>query len=234
MNVARRQPLADVFEGREKLVVLAPHPDDEALACGVLLAHTFAGAGGHVICITDGSASHPQSLKWPSERLAERRRAEMIEAIECLGGTANDLTWLGLPDSRLHEADAASVAADLDAIIVDLGVAHVFSPAVEDHHEDHQAVARMARELRRRRPEWWFYSYPVWSRWDDPRFAENISCHDPVFLPPGNLRDAKRAAISAHRTQLGQIVPDDPSGFVLSPAFVEKFVREDEIFWRMP
>ena len=51
MNVAHLPLLPDVFEGRESLVVLAPHPDDESLGCGALLARGFAGAGAHVICL---------------------------------------------------------------------------------------------------------------------------------------------------------------------------------------
>jgi len=234
MNVAHSPLLPDEFEGREKLVVLAPHPDDESLGCGALLARAFAGAGAHVICLTDGSASHPGSRQWTPERLARQRRAEMVAAISCLGGTPRDLTWLGMADSLLYQADATEVAARLEQLIEDHGTRHVFVPAAEDHHEDHQAAARFAGALRSRRPEWSFYSYPVWCRWDDPEFPQTVACHAPVSVPPGGLRDRKRAAIHAHRSQTGHIVTDDPSGFTLPPGFMEKFVTEDEIFWRMP
>ncbi|PVA11020.1 PIG-L family deacetylase [Pelagivirga sediminicola] len=234
MNIAPSALLPDVFQGQERLVVLAPHPDDESLGCGALLARAFAGAGAHVICLTDGSASHPGSAFWTPTRLAAKRQAEMVEAIECLGGSARDLTWLGLTDSRLYQADAAAVVARLEQVIQGWGARHIFVPAAEDHHEDHQATARFAGQLRTRRPDWMFYSYPVWCRWDDPDFRQTIVRHSPVSVPPGGLRDRKRAAIDAHRSQTGQIVTDDPSGFTLPPGFIEKFVTEDEIFWRMP
>lgn len=234
MNIAHIPVLPDVFEGQEKLVVLAPHPDDESLGCGALLARAFAGAGAHVICMTDGSASHPHSKEWTPQRLARQRRMEMIKAIQCLGGSADDLTWLGMVDSCLYRADAEVVAADLEPTVAELGARHVFVPAAEDHHEDHQATARFANELRARRPDWTFYSYPVWCRWDDPEFGQNITRHAPVFLPAGSLRTRKHAAINAHQSQLGKVVTDDPSGFTLPTGFLEKFVSEDEIFWRMP
>jgi len=215
-------------------VVLAPHPDDESLGCGALLARAFAGAGAHVICLTDGSASHPRSLKWSPQRLARQRRAEMIEAIGRLRGTADDLTWLGMADACLYRVDTASGADALEQVIAGLDVRHIFVPAAEDHHEDHQATARFAGVLRDRRPDWSFYSYPVWSRWDDADFGQKIARHAPIFLPPRSYSARKRAAINAHQTQLGQIVSDDPSGFTLPPGFVEKFATEDEIFWRMP
>ena len=50
---------ASVLLRGRPLLVLAPHPDDESLGCGALLAQAFAGAGAHVACLTDGAASHP-------------------------------------------------------------------------------------------------------------------------------------------------------------------------------
>ncbi|MGB3244631.1 MAG: PIG-L deacetylase family protein [Sulfitobacter sp.] len=222
-----------VFEGRQKIMVLAPHPDDESLACGTLLSRAFADAGAHVICLTDGSASHPGSLLWRPWRLAQQREAEMIQAIANLGGGPDDLTWLGLEDARLYQVDPVEVAADLAARISDFGARHIFAPAPEDHHEDHQMTARIAAEIRNLHPEWDYYSYPVWSRWDDPDFDQTVSRYDPVFLVAKDLGERKRAAINAHQSQLGRVVLDDPDGFVLPPDFVEKFITEDEVFWRM-
>lgn len=227
-------PDGPLYLGRERLVVLAPHPDDESLGCGALLARAFAGAGAHVICLTDGSGSHPASRLFPPERLASLRRAEMIRALEHLGGGAGALTWLGMADAGLYRADPQQVAARLRRIIEKTGARHVFVPAPEDHHEDHRAAARFAQALRAIRPEWAFHCYPVWSRWDDPDFRQTIAPHAPVFMSPGRDEDRKRAAIAAHRSQAGQVVTDDPSGFVLPPGLAEKFAREDEIFWRMP
>ncbi len=234
MKVACIPLLADVFQGREKLVVLAPHPDDESLGCGALLARAFSGAGAHVICLTDGSASHPGSVEWPQQRLARQRRAEITEAIGCLGGNACDLTWLGMTDACLYCVDTEVGADALEQVISDLNVRHIFVPAIEDHHEDHQATARFAGALRDRRREWSFYSYPVWSRWDDVDFGQRIARHGPTYIPSYAQGAKKRAAINAHQTQLGHVIQDDPAGFTLPHGFVEEFATEDEIFWRMP
>lgn len=223
-----------VFSGSERLAVLSPHPDDESLACGALLARAFAGPGAHVICLTDGSASHPNSILWPRRRLAHLRRKELTRAIVCLGGSARDLTWLAMTDATLYRADLRVVTERLEQAILGSGAQHVFVPAAEDHHEDHQATARFAVELRAHRPEWSFYSYPVWCRWDDPDFEKTVAVHSPVRVPPGRYLASKRAAINAHGSQLGKVVLDDPSGFTLPPRFVEKFATEDEIFWKMP
>jgi LmbE family N-acetylglucosaminyl deacetylase len=166
--------------------------------------------------------------------LAETRRGELIEALEILGGGAADLTWLGHPDSLLHEVSAADILPALTAVIDGQAARHVFVPACEDKHCDHQTTAKLAEALRARRPDLQFHSYPVWSRFDDPNFAENAAGYAPLTLDTATYRAAKTAAIRAHRSQLGQVVQDDPQGFVLPDAMIDLFAQQDEIFWRMP
>ncbi|MBO9431842.1 PIG-L family deacetylase [Sulfitobacter sp. R18_1] len=232
--MSHNAPLAEALSGREKIVVLAPHPDDETLGCGGLLARAFAGAGAHVICLTDGGASHPGSRAWSPARLAETRRAELAGALDLLGGGAADLTWLGHPDSRLHEVAADAILTELMQVIDAQAARHIFVPASEDKHCDHQTTASLADGLRAQRPNLHFHSYPVWSRFDDPNFAENTAGYAPLTLDTAAYRDAKSAAIRAHRSQLGQVVQDDPDGFILPEAMIDLFAQQDEIFWRMP
>ncbi|MGR3563898.1 MAG: PIG-L deacetylase family protein [Heliomarina sp.] len=214
------------------IVVLAPHPDDESLGCGALLAHAFRGAGAHVICMTDGAASHPGSRIWTRERLANRRRAEMEAALVALGGSPSDLTWLGLPDAALGDCDHLIVAARICAIIRQTGAGALFATAVEDHHADHKATAAIAAQVATLCPDVPQYRYPVWSRWDDPHFDEALGMRNAIRFSPGRHGPAKRAAVFSHASQMGQCVDDDPLGFQLDPRFVEKFILEDEIYWR--
>lgn len=78
-----------LLQGRAVLV-LAPHPDDESLGCEALLAHAFArptaNFRAHVVCLTDGAASHPGSEAVSPSRLAAIRRLELRAAIIRLGG----------------------------------------------------------------------------------------------------------------------------------------------------
>ena len=68
---------------RSRLVVLAPHPDDEILACGGLIAlHLDAGGELLIVSASDGEASHRSSLAHSRDRyrqeaaLAKTRRQE--------------------------------------------------------------------------------------------------------------------------------------------------------------
>ena len=43
---------------------------------------------------------------------------------------------------------------------------------------------------------------------------------------------AKRRAIAEHRSQLGQVIPDDPEGFYLKQATLDRLIKPTESFWR--
>ena len=219
--------------GGQKIAVVAPHPDDETLGCGGLLAASFASTGAHVVCVTDGSASHKPSPAWPAGALADTRRQELYDAVAALGGTKTDVTWMGLPDGRLYLSSPDQLADRLLASLICIGASCIFVPALEDHHEDHKAIATAAKLLRAKMPDCRFYVYPVWSRFDDPLFYESIAEFSPVCLDTTRFRTAKRAALFSHASQMGKVLPPDTEGFVMPPAFIELFLTNHEIFWAM-
>ncbi len=223
----------DAIAGAGPVLVLAPHADDESLGCGALLAACWrAGIAAHVVCLTDGAASHPGSTDWPPARLADLRRAELAEAVVRLGGTpARDLTFLGHPDAALHLVDGATLAAQIDATIERLGTRVLLVPSRHDAHCDHVAAARAAEAVRRRRPDLRLLSYPVWSRWAAGGAEPPLS--------PGtrrlrfealDLRRSKARAIAAHASQRGGVVHDDPEGFAMPEGFAAFFADAPEIF----
>jgi LmbE family N-acetylglucosaminyl deacetylase len=224
----------DELVGHAPIVVLAPHPDDESLGCGALLAHAFAHDGAHVICMTDGSASHPGSRDWPPARLAAERRRELILAIARLGGAETDVTWLGRPDGWLGAQDAGPMVATIADTCRSLGARRLFAPAREDRHEDHRTTARIASRVACEVPGLSVVSYPLWSRWDEPDLLTRVSRRGPVIFDPIPWRAVKRSAIEAHATQLGLTVRDDPEGFTMPPGFVDHFVEKPEIYWKAP
>ncbi|MGE0314731.1 MAG: PIG-L deacetylase family protein [Lautropia sp.] len=213
------------------IVVLAPHPDDESLGCGGLLANAFAGKGATVVCLTDGSGSHPRSRRYPAPRLAERRARELREAVTRLGGTHADIVELGHRDGACPTRGSAFDAsvARVSALCVARRATMLFATSGADQHTDHQACEVLARAVQATLPALGLYAYPVWSRRD--RFAPDAGVERRLrWLDTSGVRDAKARAIAAHRTQLGLVVDDDSDGFVLEPTFVARFVEEDECF----
>src|SRR4051812_6496913 len=99
------QPAERVREFGPTLVV-APHPDDEALGCGGVIALLRqAGISVHVIVASDGAASHPGSKTHPPPVLGELRRAEAEAGCRLLGVPTDDVTFLGFPDGVVPRPD---------------------------------------------------------------------------------------------------------------------------------
>src|SRR5271165_6675226 len=93
-GAAELAPLATL--GR--VAVFAPHPDDESLGCGGLIARLKdEGSLVHVVVMSDGSGSHPNSRRYPGPKLAALRQTEARAAVARLGlDPASELEFLGL------------------------------------------------------------------------------------------------------------------------------------------
>lgn len=218
---------AEALLGGRPLLVLAPHPDDEALGCGALLAHAFAGCGAHVACLTDGAASHPGSRAVPPDLLARVRHAELLEAVRRLGGRADQVTWCGEPDAGL--AATPALVAALGALAREGGFGLLLAPSPLDPHCDHAAGADLGRRVAAAVPGLRLGFYPVWSRWHGGGRAPCPPGATPRRVPLGAFAAHKAAAIAAHRSQAGLVVPDAPGGFEMPPGFAAFFAARDEV-----
>ena len=88
------------------VLVLAPHPDDESLGCGGLIAAALAaGRRLGVVFLSDGAASHPGH---PAAALRAMREAEARAALTRLGAPDGAARFLGLPDSRVPDRGAGT------------------------------------------------------------------------------------------------------------------------------
>ena len=218
--------------GAEPLLVLAPHPDDESLGCGGLIAeHHARGHDVHVLVLTDGTGSHPHSREYPPTRLAALRMGEARDAIRALGLPEDRIEFLGLRDGHapLSGRKLDDAAARVAAYVCSRGIRVICTTWPHDPHPDHQAAYRVG-QLAARQVGARLLGYPVWT-WTLPPKG---------WLPDAPLRGArlditrhlaaKRSAIACHRSQLTDLIRDDPSGFRLSPAFMAIFDWPFEVF----
>jgi LmbE family N-acetylglucosaminyl deacetylase len=228
-------PATDPFlQAQAPVLVLAPHPDDESLGCGAMLARRWsAGQSAHVACLTDGAASHPRSRSHPPGRLSSLRRAELAEAVRRLGGDpARDVTWLGFPDAALHclHGPGCDLAGTIAGLAARIGARTLVAASPEDPHCDHVACGRAARTARALRPELRLYFYPIWSRWRDRGLAPDGAADGTLSLDLPAWRERKARAIGAHRSQYGEVIRDDPEGFRMPRGFAEFFAHTPEIY----
>ena len=113
----------------ERVVVVAPHPDDESLgAASVLLGHP---GQTDVFMVSDGSLGNPAV---DPEEMAARRKAEFERAMAIV--QPRGFRWLGFPDARLAEHPECADAIDFTCYT------KAFLPWVDSLHPDHRALAR--------------------------------------------------------------------------------------------
>lgn len=219
--------------GEQPFVVLSPHPDDESLGAGGLIAlarrHDQQVA---IILMTDGSKSHPNSLAYPRDRLIATRRAELLEAGRILGLSPAALFELGLPDAAAPKEGpdfnkAVNIARD---IVARLRARSLFVTWGQDPHCDHEAAARLAQELRRKDPRLKLWSYPVWGWHLPPTHALSVPPPTGMRLAIGDVLDQKHAAIRAHQSQMTEMIDDDPDGFRFTTDTLAPFLRPFEYY----
>lgn len=225
----------DALFGTAPLLVLAPHPDDESLGCGGLIAEASArGHELHVAILTDGSMSHPNSRAWPAARLVAQRQQEARAATALLGLRPDRLAFLGQPDSRApHDGPAFVAALDaLCALMQARGVGTVCAAWIGDPHGDHGSAAKLAAAACARLGAR-HLAYPVWA-WTLPDAAPLPDVGGGGRLDVTPHLPAKRRAIAAHATQCTAMIDDDPTGFRLPLEFLAWFDRPWEAFLEQP
>ena len=218
-------------------VVLSPHPDDESLGAGGLIAAACSG-GEHVdvVVLTDGAGSHPRSVLYPRERLVALRRAECARAAAHLGLPDGRVTHLDLPDTQAPTSGTAFEQAveRIVGIVDTAGAASAFVTWGRDPHCDHEAAELMARAVRSRRPMLRLWSYPIWGWHLDPaaEVEDPAPCGFRLDISPWLY--AKQAAVRAHVSQMTDLISDDPEGFRFDERTIAPFTRSYECFFEVP
>lgn len=226
-------PFGLTVQGRTVLL-FAPHPDDETLGCGASIAALAdKGIAVQVVLVTDGGASHPASILYPPARLAALRLEELKAALNILtGGRALAPITLGYPDLAAPDTDAQiDCAARRIADQVTSPVGAVWTTWAGDPHPDHGRTARLARHVLRLFPDAAGWAYPIWGRVQGDPDMPALSDLRLVHLP--HMIARKRRAIAAHASQMSALIPDDPTGFRMSPADQAHFAKHPEIFIRL-
>lgn len=183
-----------------RLVVVAPHPDDEVLACGGLLhAHLQRGGTALVVAVTDGEASHAGDPDWPAPRLAARRSAESATGLHRLAaGRALPVLRLRYPDGGVAQY-AVRLQVQLDALLQPQDV--VLATCRWDGHPDHEACGHAAAAAAARKgcglveaPVWMWH----WAGTDDPQIPWHQLCAVPLAPQAAAL---KGEALADHGSQ---------------------------------
>ncbi|MBB5031354.1 PIG-L deacetylase family protein [Prosthecobacter vanneervenii] len=221
-------PASTTLTAQDRVLVFAPHPDDEALGCGGLIQHAVAaGAQVRVIFQTDGDNNPwPQRYveqRWSIDddcrrRWGARRRQEALRSVQTLGLRAEDAIFYGLPDQGLTRLWMQQDARTLDLHVADLQNFRptlLVVPSQDDNHPDHGGSYELVQEARKRAGltavrQW---DYLIHRRWFCPE-ASGLTLNLTL-----QQKARKLAAIECHETQL----------YLSSTRFCA-YARDEEIF----
>ncbi len=131
------------IDGR-RVLVLAPHPDDEVFGCGgALLCHVMAGAIVHVVIVTDGGFGVPETHR---DDYVFRRQQESLAAAKLLA--------YGLPEFWLQRdrevAYGEKLVQQVLQAIQKMEADLVYAPSILEMHPDHRALGMAVVEAVRR------------------------------------------------------------------------------------
>lgn len=208
----------------ERLLVLAPHPDDEVIGCGGVLAqHVQHGRQVRVIVATDGTAA--TSTDDPTT-YRQRREAESRAGLAVLG--VSDVRFLGHADRGLTDAVAGELRAELLAFQPDL----VLLPSLVEIHPDHRALAGAFCRLVQRDEQ--LFSTLALTRVAFYEVSQPLRPNTLVDITPEE--DLKRDAIEKHESQTSL---RDYAGFILGlnayrAMTLSQGVTSAEAYWVTP
>jgi N-acetylglucosamine malate deacetylase 1 len=189
-----------------RILILAPHPDDEVVACGIATLRAGAAGGQVFVLYLTTGVPEPQAL-WPWQRAGHRarivrRRAEAMTAAALLG--LEPLGFRDTPSRRLrHDLDGA--AAAVAAAIAQNDAGELWVTAFEGGHQDHDAANALAAAWAGRLPIREFAAYHFAggrigaNSFADPRGG------DTRIQATREEADVKRQALRCYRSERGNL-----------------------------
>jgi N-acetylglucosamine malate deacetylase 1 len=174
------------------ILVIAPHPDDEAIGCGgAICLHTKRGDRVDAVFLTSGELG----LKHlPKKKACQIREREAEKAAGVLGLSA--ISFLRKSDWYLGEQikDAATALKPLlEKAAPDL----IYLPHENEWHPDHKAAAPIVRRALSRTAVT-LLGYEIWSPLTEYDHYENIS----------SVMTRKLRAVRCHRSQMKEFAYD--------------------------
>lgn len=219
----RQEP---VMTGRT--LIVAPHPDDEVIGCGGLIARLVAeGHRPEIIVMTGGGGSHRGCCATPEDEIITARRVLTRDALSILGVPAENIHELDFVDGSISEESCQTTR--LAELIAELRPDNVVVPHWGEGWSDHVATARIVKSLVKDRPVnvWeycvWMWFYNVWRGldWDSAR----------CLTLSGSEHELKLRAMDAYTTQLAPC--GRPWSGVLPEVFLNANRGKKEIYFEV-
>lgn len=208
-----------------RILIVAPHPDDEVIGCGGLIARLVEeGNAPQIIVMTGGEGSHGKDCA-DTEAIVKARR----------GLTRNALSILGVPERNLHELDfkdggitaESELMEPLKELIASLKPDTVLVPHWGEGWPDHVNTAKIIKSLVPSTVQVWEYCVWMWyyQVWRGLDWANAAS----LRLTP-HEHELKVKAVDAY---IRPLAPDGkPWSGVLPQIFIEANTGNIELYFK--
>jgi LmbE family N-acetylglucosaminyl deacetylase len=223
----------ELFQGT--ILIIAPHMDDEALACGGIIAKLPQKDHIHIIYATDGMKS-PEPI-FPSRDsispdLGEVRAQESKSAMSLLGVPDKNLHFFRMPEARIRKNKSALLEKLLKTIN-DIKPDIILIPFRYDRHQDHLAINDVViNGLNKRLFEAQIIEYFVYYRWKLLPLQDIRKYIKPQFLIKFSIDDVatqKRKALDCYKSQTTIFYPWQTRA-ILSSSILDEESQNPEIF----
>ena len=187
----------------KSVLVVAAHPDDEALGCGGTIAHfTDQGHEVHVAFLADGTGARETGLR-PSRDVLDLRREAAIRACAILG--ACPPLFFDFPDNQMDTVPLLHIVQTVETLVAthspSMVITHHAGDVNIDHQRTHQAVVTACRPQPGHAVQTLlFFETPSSTEWLP--FASGIPFVPNWFVDITATLDRKQSALHAYEDEM--------------------------------
>lgn len=221
-------------------MIFAPHPDDETLNCGGIIAKKSRECEILVIFMTDGRnalkklfgiSSNPSPFEYK-----EIRKEEAKKAMKILGVSEENLIFLDIEDGQLKQNSSIAKKRIIECLI-GLSFDELYFPSEKDIKPDHRATNNIVRSVLRNfkfdkpyeeNTYLMVRKYNKIGPWKDKIF--NIFLNNIFKVDISCYLPQKIKALNEYKTQI-DIVSHKQKKPVLDANFLIRYIGEEETFF---
>jgi LmbE family N-acetylglucosaminyl deacetylase len=222
---------------RKRVIVFAPHPDDETLGCGGTIAKKIAeGYDVLVVVMTDGMYAFLKVLGIDSdptpEELKETRKEELKRATRILGVPEENLIFLDFVDGTLQD-NMEEAEKKIVEILSGKYPVEVYFPYKGDDHPDHRAACQIVKNsVTKLGIPTEMYQYLITPKY--ARFSPFINVllnylrRNIIYVDISKFLLKKKAAVKEFKTEITRFLDKQQGPIVPN---IERFLKTKEVFY---
>jgi LmbE family N-acetylglucosaminyl deacetylase len=215
---------------KRSILIVAPHPDDETLGCGGVLAKRIEeGCDVAVVVLTDGCNLFRLS-RWRIEvdptpaQASAMRKEETRRAVGILGGRPEAIRFLDVEDAAL-ERHVEFASQRIAGIIADVDPDEVYVTSQHEEHPDHVAACAAVRSaIRETHSHATVYRYIISLR---PGLSLSSIPEPSVSIDITGQLERKRKAVSQFASHLTIVAKGQGEPFFKN---TDKWLGPSEVF----